>query len=114
MDSLDASIERRTGLIGRALDKVEELGECRDLGSRDEGLQRESVQAEGAAVERLDLRQGEVGYEFADVRVEGVRGRVGRVLALGRVDVLVVPNDEVAVLSETSIQLESRDAYRAE
>jgi hypothetical protein len=102
------------GVVGRACHKVEHLAQRRD-GRAGEGLlEREIGETERAAVERLELRERQVGNVLPDVGVGWV-GREGgrRVETFGRVDGLVVPDDNVVVFGETACRWLVCAVYRS-
>jgi hypothetical protein len=107
---LDLGLDVEHELLGLvALDEVEQIAQL-DHRPAHYFLVREVGQRLVAAVEGLDLREGEIGDEPADVRELGVAWEGRRsVLALHAADLSVVADDHLLVLGDLGVELEGGD-----
>jgi hypothetical protein len=79
----------------------------------DDLLLRVARQLREAAVERLDLHQGQVGHAVAHVREFGITGCCRRCVdALVGLDGVVVPDHYLAVLCQVRVQFKGGHAQR--
>jgi len=102
---------RRTGLVGRAVDEIKELCESREGGVGPLHRQRESIQPQRSTIKGLNLLDRQVGQVLANIGEELISlGNGARIDALGRVDLLVVPDEELIGSGERDVQLDGRDA----